>query len=122
MPEAKPMYSLEEIRTSIELSLRKSGIKVANTDAIPVLFFRVHSLKVPNDASYIHNISMYLRQDTFFARANRAGRTALVSASGRLDVSSYVGASGFHRIRETLNEAAQQLTDAFLNEWYKDNQ
>lgn len=106
----------ERVQTTVELELRKVGIKVlseeqlSNTPGAPYLYINIHAV-VRDDGFVLHNISLELKQTVALARDDSTTCIATTWSKGSL------GTAGAEKIDQIRSVALVSLLEEFLNDW-----
>lgn len=118
------------LQTSVELSLRKAGIRVATNDELVnsmgssgVLDVNVNLLSLPSGA-YVFSCQLSLMQLTYVCRNSvcTIAPTWISGGSGTaIDGNAYFGEIGYARLAPKMQEIVSTLADQFCNAYLAAN-
>ena len=112
--DAKAMgLSLQDVRTKVELELRRTGIVVKGESSVPFLFIEMTAL--PVTGRFAFNVSLEL-SDFAVPSKDVAFSTPAVTWKA-----SFVATAPASRARNQLMDALQSLLNKFLNDYLAAN-
>lgn len=95
-PKAAPSVDRSEIQTTIELALRKSGLRVVGVEqGVPSVIFTAEAIEIKDTSLYAVFYRISLMDHVTFLRPLASGKTGQITAPAGLWESAYQSYSGF---------------------------
>ena len=109
--------SVEQLKTDVELRLRRSSIKVPDDPATgdAYLYVWVSTLKIKDEPNWVYSIDVTLEQDARLVRTD-AYRSATTWRAGT------IGVVGSHQLVAAIRESVGNYVDRFTNDYLAANQ